>query len=178
MLTTKRLHIRPFNHRDLTHLFELHANPEVAKTTIDGIQSLETVKKHLEDFIIHQDKYSYSQFAIFENDGGKFIGRAGITCRALNEEIGELPEIRFAFLPQFWGQGYAFEVTAELVRFAFKDLKLKTLSATHGMTNQKSARILTKNGFKFINNIKPKGHPTTDEIRFYLQHNEKINSNG
>ena len=169
MLKTNRLNLRPFTHEDLNLLHQLHANPEVAKTTIDGIQSLEQVKKHLENFIAHQEKHGFSQFVVFENESKKFVGRAGLTKRALNQEVGEYAEIRFAFLPEFWGLGYASEITENLVEFATKNLQLKTISASHGMTNDKSARVLTKNGFRFIKNIVPDGFGTADEIKFYLR---------
>lgn len=158
MLHTKRLNIRPFTIADFENLYLLHSNYEVAKTTIDGVQSAETVKKHLENFIAHQEKFGYSQFAIFENDSKKFIGRGGLTNRILNDEIGEQTEVRFALLPEFWGKGYACEITQELIRFAFEDLKLEVLAAANGPTNEKSHRVLLKNGFSFIKNAIPKGY--------------------
>lgn len=172
MLTTSRLNLRPFTHEDLNLLLQLQTNPEVAKTTIDGVQSREQVKKHLEDFIAHQEKFGYSQLAVFENESLKFVGRAGLTTRTLNQEIGELTEIRFAFLPEFWGKGYASEVARELIRFGFEDLKLEKMSASSGTTNEKSFRVLTKYGFKFVKNILPEGYGSADEIRFYLMNHE------
>ncbi len=168
MLKTNRLNLRSFTREDFDLLYQLHSNEEVAKSTIDGVQSKETVQKHLDNFIAHQEKYGYGQWATFEIESGKFIGRAGITRRILNQEIGKLPEVRFAFLPEFWGKGYASEVTKELIRFAFEDLKIKLLAAANGPLNQKSDRVLTKNGFKFIKNAKPEGYDNAEEIRFYL----------
>lgn len=168
MLKTKRLNLRPFVVQDLPLLFSLHANEEVARTTIDGVQSLEQVRSHLENFISHQEKFGYSQFAVFESETNKFAGRAGLTTRALNQEIGEQTEIRFAFLPEFWGKGYASEVAEELIRFGFEDLELKILAAANGTTNEKSARVLIKNGFEFVKNILPEGYGAKNEIRYYL----------
>ena len=61
MLKTNRLNLRPFTDSDLDILHQLHSNPEVARTTIDGIQSREQVQKQLENFIAHQEKFGYSQ---------------------------------------------------------------------------------------------------------------------
>lgn len=164
---SSRIYLRPFNNNDLDSLFSLHASPEVAKTTIDGIQSLETVKKHLESFIAHQEQFGFSQWAAFQNQDHKFIGRAGLTKRALNQEIGEQVEIRFAFLPEFWGLGYASEVSDCLVKFAKEQLNLKKLAAANGLNNEKSARVLTKCGFKHIKNTIPDGYAISDEIRYW-----------
>jgi len=168
MLKTNRLNLRPFSAADLDLLYSLHANEEVAKTTIDGVQSLEQVKKHLDNFINHQEKFGYSQWAVFEKESAKFVGRAGFTTRALNKEIGEKTEIRFALLPEFWGNGYASELTAELVKFSFEKLQLEIIAAANGPTNEKSHRVLIKNGFQFIKKTIPEGYGSEGEIRYYL----------
>lgn len=167
-MKTPRLYLRPFTQEDLDLLYQLHSNADVAKTTIDGVQSLEVVKKHLNDFITHQEKYGYSQWAVFEIESGKFVGRAGLTTRSLNQEIGEKTEIRFAFLPEFWGLRYASEVTKSLIKFAFNELKLTSLAASNGITNEKSARVLIKSGFEYVKNIVPEGYGTNNEIRYYI----------
>ena len=164
---TTRLYLRPFTAEDLNLLYQLHSNPEVGKSTIDGVQSLETVQKHLNNFIANQEKNGFSQWAVFENETNKFVGRAGLIKRALNQAVGEQIEIRFAFLPEFWGQGIASEVTLALVLFAKEKLKLKKLIAANGLANEKSARVLIKHGFKHIKNIIPDGYGTTDAIRYW-----------
>ncbi|MES2961541.1 MAG: GNAT family N-acetyltransferase [Pseudomonadota bacterium] len=168
MLKTNRLNLRQFKPEDISLLYQLHSNPEVAKTTVDGIQSLEKIQEQLNAFISHQQELGYSQMAVFENSSGKFVGRAGITFRSLSEETGKKPEVRFAFLPEFWGQGYASEITRELIRFSFEDLKLETIAAAHGETNGKSEHILLKHGFKFVQNIIPQGFAMNDITKFYL----------
>lgn len=170
MLSTQRLKLRAFTADDLNLLHQLHANREVAKTTIDGVQSLETVKKHLDNFIAHQEKFGFSQWAVFEKDSGKFVGRGGFTKRALSEEVGEYVEIRFAFLPEFWGQGYASEITRELIKFAFENLGLEVISAAHGVSNDKSKQILTKNGFTLVKIISLPGSAAESATKFYLLH--------
>ncbi|MES2677454.1 MAG: GNAT family N-acetyltransferase [Pseudomonadota bacterium] len=164
---TPRLYLRPFTIEDLDFLYQLHSNPEVGKSTIDGVQNLETVKKHLDNFIGNQEKNGFSQWAVFENKTNKFVGRAGLIKRALNKEIGEQVEIRFAFMPEFWGQGIASEVTVALIQFAREKLKLQKLIAANGLTNEKSARVLIKHGFKHLKNIIPEGYGTADAIRYW-----------
>ena len=164
---TSRFYLRPFTTEDLDFLYQLHSNPEVGKSTIDGVQNLETVQKHLDNFITNQERNGFSQWAVFENNTNKFVGRAGLIKRALNQEIGEQVEIRFAFMSEFWGQGIASEVTLALVLFAKEKLKLKKIIAANGFTNEKSAQILIKHGFKHLKNIIPEGYKTTDAIRYW-----------
>ena len=164
---TLRLYLRPFTAADLNFLYQLHSNQEVAKSTIDGIQSLEIVKKHLDSFIDHQNKFGFAVWAVFENETNKFVGRAGLVKRSLNQEIGEQIEIRFAFMPEFWGQGIASEITEALIDFAKNKLKLKKIVAGNGLNNEKSARVLIKYGFRHIKNITPEGYGTADAIRYW-----------
>jgi ribosomal-protein-alanine N-acetyltransferase len=164
---TSRLYLRPFMPDDLDLLYSLHSNPKVGKSTIDGIQDLKTTKKHLDNFITNQEQNGFSQWAVFENETNKFVGRAGLIKRSLNKEVGEQIEIRFAFMPEFWGQGIASEVTVALIQFAKEKLKLTKLIAANGLANEKSARVLIKNGFKHIKNIIPEGYGTADAIRYW-----------
>ncbi len=164
---TSRFYLRPFTIADLDFLYQLHSNPEVGKSTIDGVQNLETVKKHLDNFIANQEKNGFSQWAVFANRTDKFIGRAGLIKRALNKEVGEQVEIRFAFMPEFWGQGVASEITAALIQFAKEKLKIKKLIAANGFANEKSARVLIKYGFAHLKNIIPEGYGTADAIRYW-----------
>ncbi len=168
LIATPRLELRAFKEEDYDLLFSLHNNKEVAKTTIDGIQTEEQIKNHLNNFIAHQEKYSYSQFAVFEKESGEFIGRAGITNRALNAEIGMKPEIRFAFLPKFWGKCYASEVAKYLLEFAFEELKFDEVAASSGIYNEASYKVLTKNGFVCLGEIIPSGYGSSDKVKFYL----------
>lgn len=161
--------LRPFQKSDFDFLYSLHSNEQVAKSTIDGVQSPEKTQENLTEFIVHYQKYGFSQMAVFAEKTGEFIGRAGLTKRILNDEVGEQVEIRFAILPKFWGRGYASKITKGLIEFAFKNLDIYCLAASNSVLNQKSHHILTKNGFKFVKNIKAKGYDNAkDEIRFYL----------
>lgn len=171
--TTNRLILRPFMQQDFELLYSLHSNPEVAQTTIDGVQDEATVQKHLTNFIEHQEKFGYSQWAVFEVKSGEFVGRAGLAKRSLNKEVGEQVEVRFALLPQFWGLGYASELTEALIKFAFEKLKLSQIIASTGLTNEKSARVLEKNGFKYVKNIMPEGYAFSDMIKYYVLKNSK-----
>ena len=93
---------------------------------------------------------------------------AGFTKRALNQAVCEHVEIRFALLPEFWGRGYASEITESLITFGFETLKLDMLAAAHGVTNDKSARVLRKNGFRYIKTIVLDGLGVDNATKVYL----------
>lgn len=174
IFTSPRLEIYSFVQNDLEDLYKLHSDPEVAKSTIDGVQDLKTVQEHLNSFIAHQDKYGFSQWAIRLKDTKEFIGRSGLTIRELDSDLGEKPEIRFALLPKFWGQGYASEITDAIVKYAFNILHLKQVAAAHGRLNQKSERILIKAGFQFMKFILPGEYALKEPIKYYIKNADKL----
>ncbi len=55
-------------------------------------------------------------------------------------------ELWFLLHERFWGQGYATESAARLVRYGFESLKLNRIYARHLASNNASARVLAKLG--------------------------------
>jgi len=74
---------------------------------------------------------------------GEPIGICGVLRRA---ELTE-PDLGFAFLPQFRGQGYAFEAASAVKADAHARLGLATLLAIVNPVNVSSIRLLGKLGF-------------------------------
>jgi ribosomal-protein-alanine N-acetyltransferase len=59
-----------------------------------------------------------------------------------------LKEISYEFLPQSWGNGYAFEVIRQLLMYALHELKLGRVIAETQTANVSSCRLLEKVGMK------------------------------
>ncbi|MCG8542974.1 MAG: GNAT family N-acetyltransferase, partial [Alphaproteobacteria bacterium] len=49
----------------------------------------------------------------------------------------------------WWGQGFATEAAYRVARFAFEDLDLAALLASHRVDNAESGRVLAKCGFQY-----------------------------
>ena len=76
------------------------------------------------------------------------IGTAGFTESSIPNEPGL--ELSWFVLPQFQRQGLATEITTELVRFAFDELKEKRLVAETHPDNPASKRVLEKLHFECL----------------------------
>jgi len=59
-------------------------------------------------------------------------------------------ELSFAFGKQFWGQGYAFEASREMIRYAFEDLGLHRLVNGTGNDNVRSIALHKRLGFEIF----------------------------
>ena len=77
--------------------------------------------------------------------GGATIGICGLLRR--DELPG--PDIGFAFLPQYWSQGYAYESASAVIADARVRLGLQTLLAIVSPGNAPSIRLLERLGFQF-----------------------------
>lgn len=88
------------------------------------------------------------------------IGMCGLLKR------DELPhaDIGFAFMPDFWNKGFAYEAAAAVMNDARERLKLKRVLAITNQDNESSIKLLQKLGFKFERLIKM----STDSAELFL----------
>ena len=74
-------------------------------------------------------------------------------------------DLGFAFLPAYWGKGYAYEAAVAVLNFAKTDLGLERILATTRLDNVPSQKLLEKLGLRFERFI---GHPDGDrDLRLY-----------
>jgi len=97
-------------------------------------------------------RYSTCGFGLWlveRRESGEPVG----VCGLLQREILPSPDIGFAFRPQFWGNGYAFESASAVRSFAADVLQLSELLAIVSPANAPSIRLLEKLGFGLASNI-------------------------
>ena len=63
-------------------------------------------------------------------------------------------DIGFAFLPQYWSKGYAFESASAMLAYAKNVLGLKRILEITTPENQSFIRVLEKTGLKFEQMVK------------------------
>ena len=148
-LRTKRLILRPYVKDDAPAL-ALNVNDyDVAKMT--GRIPHPYTLAHARDHVARQkDDWARGAgygFGVFR--GGTHIGGAGLFLGAISQS--EKPwELGYWIAELFWGFGYASEAAAEILRFAFEDLKLAIVFAGHFHDNPASGRVLARLGFRHL----------------------------
>lgn len=80
-------------------------------------------------------------FAIALDETDAFIGSVGVEAEGQHGVIG------YWFHPAVWGQGFASEAVATIIRHAFDTLALDRLRATTDPDNARSQRLLVEAGF-------------------------------
>jgi RimJ/RimL family protein N-acetyltransferase len=89
-------------------------------------------------------------FAVLHSASGKVIGAAGF--KGPPGPDGAV-EIAYGIAPDYQGRGYATEAAGALVRYALNSGSVRLVRAHTLPTENASTRVLTKCGFKFINEV-------------------------
>jgi len=159
---TQRLRLKEFTFDDAAFIIELLNSPGWLKFI--GKREMNTIEQ-AQDYLSNGPLKSYSENGFGLNlverkeDNAK-IGMCGIIKRNHLDN----PDIGFAFLPEFMGQGYAFEIVAETMVYAKNQLNISSISAITVAENSKSIRLLEKIGLRFIKSIVS---PNNEELLLY-----------
>jgi RimJ/RimL family protein N-acetyltransferase len=73
------------------------------------------------------------------------IGMCGLIKRDFLDDV----DIGFAFLPKYWGKGYAYESASAVMVYGKDVLGLNRIVAITSLDNHSSARLLEKLGLRF-----------------------------
>ncbi|MCL2406956.1 MAG: GNAT family N-acetyltransferase [Defluviitaleaceae bacterium] len=85
-----------------------------------------------------------NRFSLRNKESGEFIGYLSFQTH----HDGEYKELSYMLLSKHWGNGYATEAASEMLRYAFKELKLPKLLAETQKANTSSRKVLEKLGFQ------------------------------
>ncbi len=153
ILATEKLRLRELTEGDTAFIIELVNSSGWIKYIGDrNIKTPEQAKAYLENGPIKSYQENGFGLWLVETKHNKNpIGMCGLLKRNYLED----PDIGFAFLPEFIGQGYGFEAAAATLSLAKDQLKLRTLCAITMPTNHASIRLLEKIGLKFIKSFYP-----------------------
>ena len=83
------------------------------------------------------------EFAVFRKSDGVWVG--GVNVRWPH---GGVAELGYCVHPDHWGNGYAPEAAARLLRWAFSDGGAHRVQATCWVKNKKSQRVMKKLGLR------------------------------
>ncbi len=142
-VATARLHLRRFEPDDFDLLDRLNRDPAVMQH-MGGPMSPDASAIMLRERILdyYQAHPGLGIWATLASDSGRCIG-----MHALNHMHGESHiQIGYRLFPEFWGQGYATEMSRVLIRYGFECLRLPTIVGITDPGNLGSQRVLLKCG--------------------------------
>lgn len=145
-IETERLILREIDRTDLEAIHQLHSVPEVDEFNTLGIpENLKETLQIMEPILKNQKASVRKHYSwmIFSKKTGEFLGLAGLTLSADRFRLGE---IYYKFFPEFWGKGYATEVSKVLIKCGFEYFSLHKMEAGVAVENFRSIRVLEKSG--------------------------------
>ena len=143
---TERLRLRRLTEDDAPFILELLNDPDFLRNIGDrGVRSLADARGYILDGpVASYERYGFGLYLV-ELPGAGPIGISGLVRR----EALPGPDIGFAFLPAWRGQGYALEAARAVRRHAAEGCRLDRLLAIVTPGNIASRRLLEKIGFRF-----------------------------
>lgn len=147
VLETERLLLRPFTTDDAPFILTLLNEPSFLQYIGDkNVRNLEDAQKYLTNGpIASYAKNGFGLLCVELKDPQTSIGMCGLLKR---DELPE-PDIGFAFVPDFWNKGYAFEAAAAVMKDARETLKLGRILAIVNSDNYASMKLLERLGLGF-----------------------------
>lgn len=150
-VTTDRLSIRSLTSDHAPFMFQL-MNSEKWKEFIGdrNIQTLSDASKYIQKI---NNRSNTDYWIIERNEEREPIGIVTFMKRDNLDHF----DIGFALLPQFYGQGFAFEATSAVLTELEKDQTHSKILAITITSNMRSTQLLERLGFTFENDFKQSG---------------------
>ncbi len=147
VLETDRLIVRRISTEDAKFILQLLNEPSWLRFIGDkGVRTIEDARSYILNGPV--DMYSRLGFGLYLaelKDENSSIGICGLIKRDALEDV----DIGFAFLPKYWGKGYAYEASTAVMAYGRNVLGLKRIVAITSLDNANSGKLLEKLGFEF-----------------------------
>jgi ribosomal-protein-alanine N-acetyltransferase len=165
-IETSRLKLRWLELTDADFIYQLVNDPQWLRFIGDKqVADLDGARRYIEDgprAMYRQFEYGLNRVAL--KDGDTPIG----ICGLLQRESLPQPDLGFAFLPGFRGQGYAREAADAILQHAYLILRQTRVAAIVNPDNLSSIKLLDQLGFRLDQQIQLEANQ--ESVDLYLIH--------
>jgi len=162
-LITARLTLREFVDADAPFILTLLNQPSFLRFIGDKkVRTVDDARRYITTGpIASYQRHGFGLYLVELKDGKVPIGMCGV----LERESLPDPDLGFAFLPEYWGQGYAFEAASAVLKEARDTFKLTRILAITNPDNDASIKLLAKLGFQLERVMKLSSD--SDEVKLF-----------
>ena len=155
ILETERLFLRYFETADAAFMLRLVNDPAWLKYIGDRkVYSLADAEQYLLNGSIKSyGMHGFGFYGVGLKQTNELIG----TCGMAKRDFLDMPDFGFAFLPEYTGAGYAYEVAKATLKYAEEALAISSLLAITLPENIRSIHLLEKLGFKRKDELEENG---------------------
>jgi RimJ/RimL family protein N-acetyltransferase len=145
IVETARLALRRFELSDAPYVLRLVNEPSwIENIGNKGVRTVDDAARYLSGGpIAMYDRVGFGLYLVALKESGEPIGMCGLIKRDGLNDV----DVGFAFLPEHWGRGFAYESAAAVVDYGRRTLGLSRIVAIVSKTNARSARLLERLGF-------------------------------
>ena len=147
ILETHRLVLRWLAAEDAEFIFDLLDQPSFLQFIGDkGVRTIADAQNYiLTGPIASYERFGFGLYLTELKPTQAPIGICGLLKRETLDDV----DVGFAFLPQYWRQGYAFESASAVMAYGRDVLALDRIVAITSPNNEASIKVLNKIGLKF-----------------------------
>ena len=143
---TERLILREIRYEDDSDFYEYAKSDLVGPRA--GWEPHESIDYTRFVIKMYKNKTSFNQlgvFAIILKENNKMIG----TCELHSYKKNFKAELGYSLNPKYWGFGYAYEASKELIKWGFETLNLKRIECNQFVENHQSERVCEKLNLRY-----------------------------
>jgi RimJ/RimL family protein N-acetyltransferase len=152
VIETDRLILCKLTIDDAGFILDLLNQPSFLQFIGDrGVRTLDDASDYiLRGPIASYERFGFGLYLTALKESGVPIGICGLVKRESLEDV----DIGFAFLPQFWSKGYAFESASAVMEYGKNALGLNRIVGVTSADNYASIRVLEKLGLRFAKMVR------------------------
>jgi len=162
VLETERLFLRGLKPEAAQFILALLNEPSFLRFIGDKkVRTIQDAEQYIQNGpVASYERHGFGLCLVELKDTHTPIGICGLLKR---DELPD-PDIGFAFLPDFWNKGFAFESAAAVMNDARERLNLNRVLAITNQDNEPSIKLLQKLGLQIERTIKM----STDSSELFL----------
>lgn len=147
IIETERLYLREYEDNDFDKLAEIYSDEETMKYIGKGgaIILNEKDKQKIKDHWLKcYSEWGFGIWSLIEKGSNSYIGNCGFNKLKNSDEI----EIAYLLAKEYWGKGYATEISKAALEYGINKLNLKRIVAMAYPENTASINVIKKLGMK------------------------------
>src|SRR5262245_1614772 len=147
VVETERLILRGLNAKDAAFILALLNEPSFLRFIGDKkVRTIQDAEQYIQNGpVASYERHGFGLCLVELKESHTPIGICGLLKR---DDLPD-PDIGFAFLPDFWNKGFAFEAANAVLQDARERLKLPRILAIVNPDNEASIKLLQKLGLSF-----------------------------
>lgn len=147
VLETDRLALRRATLADAPFILDLLNQPSYIEFIGDrGVRTLAQAETAIQERLLASyARHGFGLYIVTLKATGEPLGLTGLIRREGLDDV----DLGYAYLPQYWGQGYAYEAAAAVLAYGRATLGLPRIVAIVSPHNARSIRVLEKLGLRY-----------------------------